>query len=354
MAILSFMLLPVDFGQLPDVQHSHRIQSSVNYIDGAFRYSSPTTQENIVSKFEAPISLDEKIDNKNIRPKKSLPLIHTNLKDVNPYQNLIVWLGHSSFYFQLAGKRILVDPVFSNHLSPVSFFYRDFNKNYPYTAKDFPDIDYLIISHDHWDHLDYPTVMSLKNSVKKVVVPLGVGSHFRKWGYSAENIVEGDWNDVLRFEDDFQIHILPARHFSGRGLKQNQTLWASFLFEGNGKKVYYSGDSGYGPHFSAIGHRFGKIDLAVMENGQYDKKWSGIHMTPEESVRAATELNANKVIPVHSGRFALANHAWNEPFRRFAQASKQKNFKLLTPVMGQIIDFDQENIETTKWWDNLL
>ena len=185
-----------------------------------------------------------------------------------------------------------------------------------------PEIDLLIISHDHYDHLDYATIKALMPKVKRVVTPLGVGSHLRYWGMDAAIIDEVDWNQTIKISDELTAHALPARHFSGRGLKRNQTLWASFLFVTPQEKIYYSGDSGYGPHFKAIGEQFGLIDLAIMENGQYDQDWKYIHMMPEETAQAADDLRARSVLPGHAGRFVLAKHSWDDPYQRLAAASE--------------------------------
>lgn len=183
-----------------------------------------------------------------------------------------------------------------------------------------PEIDLLIISHDHYDHLDYATIKALMPKVKRVVTPLGVGSHLRYWEESAI-ISEADWNQSVQVSDELTVHVLPARHFSGRGLKRNQTLWASFMFVTPQQKIYYSGDSGYGPHFKAIGEQFGEVDLAIMENGQYDQDWKYIHMMPEETAQAADDVHARAVLPGHAGRFVLAKHTWDDPYKRLAEAS---------------------------------
>lgn len=210
----------------------------------------------------------------NARPAQPLPLVNTDLASLPLGQDAMVWLGHSSWYLQLAGQRILIDPVFSRYAAPFSFINKAFAGDYPWHAEGMPEIDLLIISHDHYDHLDYATIKALMPKVKRVVTPLGVGSHLRYWGMESAIISEADWNQAVPVSDELTVHVLPARHFSGRGLKRNQTLWASFMFVTPQQKIYYSGDSGYGPHFKAIGEQFGAVDLAIMENGQYDQTGS--------------------------------------------------------------------------------
>ena len=163
-------------------------------------------------------------------PQQPLPLVNTDLAGLPSGEDVMVWLGHSSWYLQLAGKRILIDPVFSDYAAPFSFINKAFPGDYPWNAQMMPEIDLLIISHDHYDHLDYATIKALMPKVKRVVTPLGVGSHLRYWGMDAAIIDEVDWNQTIKISDELTVHALPARHFSGRGLKRNQTLWASFLF----------------------------------------------------------------------------------------------------------------------------
>ncbi|SQA99723.1 metal-dependent hydrolase [Cedecea neteri] len=183
-----------------------------------------------------------------------------------------MWLGHSSWFIQLGGKRILIDPVFSHYAAPFAFLNKAFAGDYPWRAEDMPDIDTLVISHDHWDHLDYPTLRALKPKIKQIVTPLGVGAHFEAWGFDPALIHELDWQEKVAIDSGLTVHALPARHFSGRGLTGNKTLWASYMFVTPQRKVYYSGDTGYGPHFKQIGEQFSDIDLAIMENGQYGRR----------------------------------------------------------------------------------
>ncbi|EMT5676296.1 TIM barrel protein [Enterobacter hormaechei subsp. hoffmannii] len=187
--------------------------------------------------------------------------------------------------------------------------------------------------------------------VKRVVTPLGVGSHLRYWGMNPEIIDERDWNQSVRISDALTVHVLPARHFSGRGIKRNQTLWGSFMFVSPEQKVYYSGDSGYGPHFKAIGEQFGGVDLAIMENGQYDQDWKYIHMHPAETAQASADLNARAVVPGHNGRFVLAKHTWNDPLIQLAKASKDKNYRLLTPELGEPVRVSDTTQQFREWWE---
>jgi len=263
-------------------------------------------------------------------------------------------MGHSSYFLQMNGKRILIDPVFSAGAAPIPMLNKAFSGSNVYSVDDIPDIDYLLISHDHWDHLDYPTIMGLKSKIKNIVVPLGVGSYFSQWGFEKQVIHEGDWFSSIQLEPGMTIHILPARHFSGRLLTRNKTLWASFALITPQRRVYYSGDSGYSPHFKAIGTQFGHFDLAILECGQYNENWRNIHMMPEETAQAGQDLNARSVLPAHNSKFKLAHHSWDDPLSRLVKASQDKSYQLFTPMMGQKVWLDEKQQSFPHWWENLV
>lgn len=344
-------VLNAGFGQPPQGAQLSEVEMSPHYREGQFHNALPTPSYSgdksmLAATWDFLVSKRE-----NARPAQPLPIVHTDLAGIPSIQQTLVWLGHSSWYLQLAGKRILIDPVFSNYAAPFSFLNKAFAGEYPWSAATMPEIDVLIISHDHYDHLDYATIRALMPKVKRVVTPLGVGSHLRYWGMAASIIEERDWNQSVRIDEALSIHVLPARHFSGRGLKRNKTLWGSFMFVTPEQKVYYSGDSGYGSHFGAIGEQFGEIDLAIMENGQYDQDWKYIHMMPEETAQAAVDLKAKAVVPGHSGRFVLAKHSWDDPLIQLAKASEGKNYRLLTPVQGEQVHINDTTQRFSAWWE---
>lgn len=349
-ASLPFVLNP-GFGQTPQGSQLTRVEQSPHYRDGAFHNTLPTPgytgdKGMIAAWWEFLVAKRE-----NARPPQPLPLVPTDIADLPQTQETLIWLGHSSWYLQLAGKRILIDPVFSNYAAPFSFLNKAFAGHYPWTAHTMPEIDLLVISHDHYDHLDYATITALMPKIKRAIVPLGVGSHLRYWGMNSDIIEERDWNQSVRVDDALMVHVLPARHFSGRGIKRNQTLWASFMFETPEQRIYYSGDTGYGPHFKAIGEQFGSVDLAIMENGQYDQDWKYIHMMPEETARAAQDLHAKAVLPGHAGRFVLAKHTWDDPYKCLALASRNKDYRLLTPMLGEQVNLADPTQAFTAWWE---
>lgn len=282
-------------------------------------------------------------------PKKPIPTVKTDLFNLDPKENAIIWMGHSSYYLQIDGLHILIDPVFSENASPVPFTNLAFQGTNIYTAKDIPMIDYLLISHDHWDHLDYPIIISLKDKVKKIITPLGVGDYFRQWGFKNDFIQEGDWNNVIK-EGNNQIYILPARHFSGRLFTRNKTLLGSFALVTPHHRIYLGGDSGYGPHFKAIGKKIGGFDIAILECGQYNPDWRLIHMSPEETAQAAIDLNAKSLIHSHNSKFKLSHHTWYDPLNRISAASKDKSYRLLTPMIGEKVEVNNNKQIFTTWW----
>lgn len=339
------------FGKLPEGDRMDRIQGSPNYRNGKFQNLIPT------SKFSKDVGLFSVIwsgffdKNDRLIPETPIPAIKTDLKALEPQKDTLVWLGHSSWFIQLAGKRILVDPVFSDHAAPFSFLNKAFQGTNIYRAEDMPEIDCLLISHDHWDHLDYPTITALKSKVKQVICPLGVGAYFEYWNYPKEKIREGDWYDRIALGKDITIHVLPARHYSGRLFKENKTFWAGFALETPDRKIFYSGDSGYGTHFSKIGKAFNGFDLVLLDCGQYDPRWAYIHMTPEESAQAAQDLGAQALLPAHVGRFTIANHPWDEPFKSLIEASKGKSYRLLTPRIGEPVAPEDNPSRFSLWWE---
>ncbi len=286
-------------------------------------------------------------------PAEPLPSVKTDLTSLDRNDNLVVWMGHSSYYIQLDGKRILSDPVFSSYASPVPGTNVAFKGSNIYTADDIPELDFLLISHDHWDHLDYPTIKGLENKVKQVVAPLGVGSYFTQWGWPKEKVFEGEWGSVFDDNNGMQVHILPSRHFSGRLLDRNRTLWASFALITPQHRYYLSGDTGYGEHFRNIGEALGPFDLAVLECGQYNVQWANIHMMPEQTAQAGVDLQAKAVMAAHNSKFKLAYHPWKEPLDRVSKASEGKPYRLLTPLIGQRVDTDNPNQSFGKWWLNV-
>lgn len=351
-AAVAIFMQQEQFGKYPEGERLERIKKSPNYRDGQFQNQSHTPD---LAEGENYYTVMKKfIFNKDPRnkPADTIPAKKIDLKAIDPLKDMMVWFGHSSYFMQVDGKRILVDPVLSGSASPVSFTTKSFVGSDAYTVDDIPEIDYLFISHDHWDHLDYKTVTILKSRVKKVICGLGVGAHFERWGFDMANVIEQDWYDEVVLDSGFKVTLTPARHFSGRGFKRNRSLWVSFVYQTPTKKIYLGGDSGYDKHFAEIGEKHGPFDLAILECGQYDPSWKYIHMMPEEVVQAAKELKAYKLLPVHWAKFSLGNHAWDDPILRVTQAAKTNNQPIITPVIGEEVSL-QDSATYVEWWQGL-
>lgn len=346
------------FGALPKGAHLERIQKSPHYGDGSFHNLLPTQTLTDGSGFIGALLQSFFLKKDNPVPPGPVPAVKTSLKSLNRDTDIVIWLGHSSFFIQLGGKRILIDPVLSDHAAPVSFSTRAFPGSNPYTPNDLPEIDALLISHDHWDHLDYPTLTALRPHIRQVFCGLGVGAHLQRWGFAESIIHEGDWG-ARKTLDDLTIYFTPARHFSGRSLTRDKTLWVGFVVESPQRRIFYSGDSGYSPHFANLGKQFGRFDLALLECGQYDKRWSLIHMMPEETAKAADDLHAAILLPAHSGKFSIAYHSWDEPYRRLTAASLDKNWRLVTPIIGEplilstTLEANTKGNPVSRWWNSL-
>ncbi len=340
------------FGYEPQGEDLKRIQSSPNYSNDEFHNQIPTS---VLKEGESKLSII--ISNitssaQNLRPDGTIPHARkVDLKALNVNQDVLIWLGHSSFFVQIAGKRILIDPVLSTYASPVSFAIPAFKGSTIYSASDIPEIDLLLITHDHWDHLDYDTVKALQAKINKVIVPLGVGSYFKGWGYSAKKINELDWYEQLNLNDSLAVYLIPARHYSGRGLTSNKTLWGGFILESNERRILFGGDSGYDSHFKELGEKFGHFDLVALDMGQYDPRWPYIHMTPKEAAQAAIDLNTDILLPAHVGRFTLAQHDWREPFEQITVESKNKPYQVITPLISETIDFNSIKENYLPWWN---
>jgi len=341
------------FGKSPDEEKVSNFEKLKNYKNGQFQ--NVTFTPDLTEGYSMTgVMYDFLItDHPRQRPINPIPSVKTNLLDIPKNENILIWFGHSSYYIQLDGLRILVDPVFSGNASPVPGSVTSFEGTDIYTVDDFPNIDYIFISHDHYDHLDYETIVKFKDKVGKVICGLGVGSHFEEWGYNKSKIIEKYWNEDVELAAGFTAHVLTARHFSGRGISRNNTLWASYLLESPTMKIYIGGDSGYDTHFAEIGNKYGPIDIAIIENGQYDLAWKYIHTLPKEVIQATKDLKSKRLFPVHSSKFDLANHPWDEPLIEVNRFSIGTEISLITPIIGEKVKLQDTNQVFSKWWKNV-
>lgn len=286
----------------------------------------------------------------NRAPHTPLPSVKTDLKALYSEVPQIVWFGHSSYLIHCKGTNILVDPVFSARAFPIGSMLKAYPGTNVYQPDEMPDINYLIITHNHYDHLDKKTVARILPRTHTVYTPLGVGKDIAACFNGDIKIHEMDWWETEDAGPNITLVATPARHFSGRGLKRGGSLWASFALQINGYKIFIGGDSGYGKHFSDIGRQYGPFDIAILECGQYHQAWNAIHMMPEETVQAAIDLNAKELLPVHWGKFTLALHPWNEPIERVVKAANDRQLPVHTPKIGEPVTVGQ-SFRTSKWWD---
>ena len=331
-----------------------KIEQSPNYHDGQFWNLTETPMMTPDENGENDTSILSwlKWDTGRRYPSQEIPSVKTDLKSLPKNQNTLVRLWHSAYFMILDWKTYLIDPTLVTG-SPVWFVNKPFPWTTIYQPEDIPEIDYLIITHDHYDHLDYFTMKEIKDKVWKVVTSLWVWAHFERWGFDADDIIEMDRYDVSDFDDNIQITCLPARHYSWR-FKQNKTLRSSFMLETPTKTIYIWWDSWYDKFFKEIWEKWPNIDLAIIENGQYDMQRKYIHMLPDDVVQAIKDLNAKKVLTVHNSKYAMANHDWDEPMIALDEKLHEEWIdSWITPMIWEVVELDNDNQIFTKWGENL-
>lgn len=350
--IVIIIRLNPSFGASAAGERLQRIQQSPNFRDGKFQNPVATVMQTDDMPFfkvmkEFFFAKGDRVPAETI---KTMPVdraaFHQQTGGVK-----ICWLGHSSLLIEIEGKVILTDPVFSQRVSPFSFIG---TKAFPYSEnydwENLPKIDLVLLSHDHYDHLDYQTIRSLKDENLPFVTALGVGAHLERWGIAPERITELDWWESWQFTETIRLTATPARHFSGRGLTNRfSTLWASWVIAGSENRVFFGADSGYYPGFKTIGDKYGPFDLALLECGQYSQYWPYIHMLPEEVIQAANDLGAQSLLPIHWGKYKLSIHPWTEPVERLLNATGDGNITIGTPQVGEVFDLDS-SLPNRKWW----
>ena len=341
------------FGKSPTGERLAQIKKSPHYKNGRFQnlVEKPTLSKGYTMTGQLYDFLFTNYS--RLTPVDPLPVVKTNLLNLPADSNLAIWFGHSSVFIQLNGKKILVDPVFSNKATPLPWGVAAYKGTGIYSAADIPAIDYLLISHDHYDHLDYETVLALKNKVKHVVCGLGVGAHLSYWGYTPEQIIEKDWYEKVSVDSSFTIYTESSHHESNRGFIRGETLWMSYLIQTPAMKIYISGDGGYDDRFKTIEKKFGPVDWAIMEDGQYDSAWHSVHLLPEEVLQATIDLQAKNLLPVHNSKFILGKHPWDAPLIRITELSKKKAFHLATPEIGEVINLQDTSHLFKQWWQGI-
>lgn len=346
-AVVIFVNTAPQFGRVPEGADLERIKQSPHYKDGQFVNLIDTP---MASFMEAMKKLPDFFSVKRGKPEVSLPVkFGANTSPPVDSVCFVTWYGHSTFLIEMEGKRMLIDPMFGDVSAPISFGAHRFKYAQPIPAGAMKNIDAVIISHDHYDHLDYPSIVKLKDKVGHFYTALGVGAHLKSWGVAEDKITELDWWQEADYEG-IKLVACPARHFSGRSFTdRNATQWASWIVKGKYNRLYFSGDSGFGPHFKEIGEQYGPFDLAMMECGQYNESWANIHMMPEESVQAGVDVKGKLLMPIHWGAFQLALHEWTDPIERFKNESERLKIPMVHPLIGERFSLGQD-FPREVWW----
>ncbi|MFT2007908.1 MBL fold metallo-hydrolase [Pontibacter sp. 13R65] len=349
-----FMNVSPQFGGKPTKEKEAAYEQLSYYQDGKFQNLIPTSMD---MKFGDMLSTmgDMIKGDPNRQPGHLLPVQTIDSLDIaNRPEGVerLTWFGHSAFLLEIGGKNILLDPMLGESPSPLPMFgSKRYAEKLPIEVAKLPHIDAVIISHDHYDHLDYSSIQQLKDKVDALYTPLGVGAHLAAWGVDEAKIHELKWGDEVTHKG-LTFICTPARHFSGRGLFDRfSTLWASWVIKSGQKSLYFSGDSGYGPHFKEIGDKYGPFDVAMMECGQYNERWGNIHMFPEQTVQAFQDVQGKLLLPIHWGAFSLALHTWTDPIERVSAKAKELNVHMATPRIGESIDLNQTASYTKRWWE---
>lgn len=337
------------FGQGPEAPHRQAYARSDRWNGKEFQNYSLTTMD--AGLMAMPSLIAEFFRNREHRtPPRPLPVQPLSpqafAKDGKPK---FAWYGHSALLLQLSGKNLLIDPMLGPDASPIGpIRTRRFSENTLSLIDALPPIDAVLLTHDHYDHLDLESIAKLRGKVGRWFVALGVGRHLQAWGVPADRIREFDWWETFQC-DELQLVFTPSRHFSGRGLTDRNTgLWGGWVIAAPDFRVYWSGDGGYDTHFAQVGHKYGPFDWGFMECGQYHERWRQIHLFPEEAVQAAADARVQTAVPVHWGGFALALHSWTDPIERFVAEAGRKQQSILTPRLGEVVLPGSDSREA--WW----
>ncbi|MCL6605027.1 MAG: MBL fold metallo-hydrolase [Paenibacillus sp.] len=351
-AVLVINLNPAFGGNLTKEQ-KQAYKKYANFVDGKFVNLEPT-DINFTLADSISMIRDSINGGTELEPTGTLPVVPLDWDKIRSEEDSLTWFGHSAFLVSLDNKKILVDPMLSLRSSPVSFV----GGSTRYTGSildiidDMPTIDAVFLTHDHYDHLDYSSILKLKNKTNHFFVPLGVSNHLIRWGVPEEDITELGWWDETEYEG-LKVVFTPSQHMSGRGpFNGDTTLWGSWVMLGQNTRFYTSGDGGYGNHFKEIGQRYGPFDIALIEGGQYDERWRKIHMVPEESLQAQKDLGAKNMMLIHWAGFTLAYHGWTEPIERAIRAAEKENVNLVAPQIGETLSLQGElSFPITHWWN---
>jgi len=350
--IILFINLDPVFGGNPSKEQKEVYDKFDNYINGKFVNQVPIKM--MSRDFDMFSMLKDSISGgKDRNPVAKIPVSMIDWNKIRGKEDSLTWFGHSTFLLSIDNKKILLDPMLGPIASPVSFAgSKRYSENILHIIDEMPAIDAVFISHDHYDHLDYQTILKLKSKVAHFIVPMGVNAHLIRWGVPKEKIIELNWWDEIEYQD-LNVALTPSKHFSGRGiLNQNTTLWGGWVILGEKTRLYTSGDGGYDAHFKEIGKKYGPFDITMIEGAQYDTRWPWSHMTPEQAVQAHLDVNGENMMLMHWGAFTLAFHSWTEPIERAIKETKKADINLIAPKIGEtiLLDADLQN-PPSSWWN---
>lgn len=351
-AVVLFVNISPEFGGVATKEQTVVYAKSENFSEGKFVNKGDVNLDMSFSTLMKMIRQYMK-PHPNTAPNKEIPIKIIDSLSVakNQTKTKMFWFGHSTFLLEIGKHNILIDPMFGDTPAPhPTLGAKRFSKELPIKIEALPQIDVVILSHDHYDHLDYGSIIKLKDKVEMFYVPLGLGVHLKEWGVEENRIVELDWWQEVS-HNDLVFKCTPAQHFSGRGLNDRaNTLWSSWVIQSEKENIFFSGDSGYGTHFKEIGEKYGPFDFAMMECGQYNELWSEIHMFPEETAQAAVDVKAKRMMPIHWGAFKLAMHEWTDPVERVIKKAKELNIEIVVPKIGAVINMSDTLVDQPEWW----
>ena len=347
---VAFVNVSPEFGGKPSEESLKRFNKSANFLNGTFRNLQKTVQSTDFKLSTIPqffTNGNNKVPSIKL-PSKKITKSFFNDKSQQPR---ITWFGHSAVFVEMENQNIFIDPMLGDVPSPHPWLGSSrFNKELPISIDSLPNIDVVLISHDHYDHLDYGSIKKLKNKVEQFYVPLGIKAHLVSWGIDENKVKEFDWWESISL-NGIEFVSTPARHFSGRGVtNRNSTLWCSWVLKSESTSIFFSGDSGYGEHFKEIGDKYGPFDFSMMECGQYNEQWSQIHMLPEETIQASIDVQSKLTMPIHWGAFKLALHSWDDPIKRATKAAEELKVNITTPILGESIVLKTNEYPLEKWW----
>jgi L-ascorbate metabolism protein UlaG (beta-lactamase superfamily) len=347
--VVLYVLSWAEFGGSADGEVRARMVRSSQYVDEAKSFANTPPPPG----WDIGTNLEEMMGDQKRIPPGPFPIVTPSFEDPPPPGLRATWFGHATVLVEIDGRRVMFDPMMSDHAFPVKMVAPQRFNPPPMALEELPKVDIVTVSHDHFDHLDMATVQHLAQGGTHFFVGLGIGAHLKKWDVSPDQIHELDWWESAEHAG-LTVHCTPARHYSGRTAMDNSTLWASWVIEGVEHRVFHSGDTGYGPHFKTIGERRGPIDLSLIKIGDYgnDPAWYSIHMTPEDSLRGHVDLGAETLLPIHWGVFQLSYHDWDEPIRRALKAAEETGADMVTPRLGETLVVG-EAFQGDAWWETI-